>query len=58
MSSAIWDLSRYTKDIGWVEITDRSVPIARLLTAGKIDAFLAIPPETQELRAQNVGHGS
>ena len=32
------------KDINWVEITDRSVPIAQLLAEGKIDAFLATPP--------------
>jgi NitT/TauT family transport system substrate-binding protein len=44
------------KDIGWIAITDRSIPIAKLLAEGKIDAFLAIPPESQELRAQNVGH--
>jgi NitT/TauT family transport system substrate-binding protein len=44
------------KDISWVAITDRSVPIAQLLAEGKIHAFLAIPPESQELRAQNVGH--
>jgi NitT/TauT family transport system substrate-binding protein len=45
-----------TNDISWVEITDRSVPVSQLLAAGRIDAFLAIPPESQELRAQNVGH--
>jgi NitT/TauT family transport system substrate-binding protein len=44
------------KDIKWVEITDRSVPVAKLLAEGKIDAFLATPPESQELHAQNVGH--
>jgi NitT/TauT family transport system substrate-binding protein len=44
------------KDIGWIAIADRSVPIAKLLREGKIDAFLATPPESQELRAQNVGH--
>jgi NitT/TauT family transport system substrate-binding protein len=44
------------KDLSWVAITDRSVPIAQVLAEGKIDAFLAIPPESQELRAQNVGH--
>jgi NitT/TauT family transport system substrate-binding protein len=44
------------KDISWVEITDYSVSIAQLLAEGKIDAFLATPPESQELRAQNVGH--
>jgi NitT/TauT family transport system substrate-binding protein len=44
------------KDIRWVAITDRDVPIARLLDEGKIDAFLAIPPESQELHAHDVGH--
>jgi NitT/TauT family transport system substrate-binding protein len=44
------------KDINWVAITDPSVPIARVLEGGKIDAFLAIPPESQELRGRNVGH--
>jgi NitT/TauT family transport system substrate-binding protein len=44
------------KEINWVAITDRSVPIAQLIAEGKIDAFLATPPESQELRAQNVGH--
>ena len=44
------------KDMSWVEITDHSVPIAQLLAEGKIDAFLATPPESQELRAQKVGH--
>jgi NitT/TauT family transport system substrate-binding protein len=46
----------HAKDITWVPITDSSVPIARALAEGKIDAFLAIPPESEELRAQNVGH--
>jgi NitT/TauT family transport system substrate-binding protein len=44
------------RDIRWIEITDHSIPIAQLLASGKIDAFLAIPPESQELRAQKVGH--
>jgi NitT/TauT family transport system substrate-binding protein len=44
------------KDIGWIAITDRSIPIAKLLAEGRIDAFLATPPESQELHAQNVGH--
>src|SRR4029450_4453020 len=38
------------KDLRWAAITERSVPIAQLLADGKIDAFLAIPPESQELR--------
>ena len=44
------------KDINWVAITDPSVPPGQLLTEGKIDAFIAVPPEPQELRARNVGH--
>ena len=44
------------KDINWVAITDPSVPIAQMLAEGKVDAFLAVPPESQELRARNVGH--
>jgi NitT/TauT family transport system substrate-binding protein len=45
-----------TKDIDWVAITDPSVPAGQLLTEGKIDAFVAVPPEPQELRARNIGH--
>ena len=41
------------KDIKWVTHATDSV---RLLTEGKIDAFLAVPPEPQELRAKKVGH--
>jgi NitT/TauT family transport system substrate-binding protein len=42
------------KDIRWV--TDPSVkPIERFIE-GKIDAFLAFPPEPQELRARHAGH--
>jgi NitT/TauT family transport system substrate-binding protein len=44
------------KDIDWVAITDPSVPAGQLLTEGKIDAFIAVPPEPQELRARNIGH--
>jgi NitT/TauT family transport system substrate-binding protein len=43
------------KDINWVTI-DPSVSIARVVEGGKIDAFLAIRPESQELRGRNVGH--
>ena len=40
------------KDIRWV--TD---PAPReLFAAGKIDAFVALPPENLELRARNIGH--
>jgi NitT/TauT family transport system substrate-binding protein len=42
------------KDIRWV--IDPTVRPIELFTAGKIDAFLAVPPETLELRARNVGH--
>jgi NitT/TauT family transport system substrate-binding protein len=41
-------------DIRW--ITDPSAEPMQLFIDGKIDAFLAIPPETQELRARNIGH--
>jgi NitT/TauT family transport system substrate-binding protein len=42
------------KDIRWVETP--SVSPLDLFVAGKIDAFLARPPEPQELRARNIGH--
>jgi NitT/TauT family transport system substrate-binding protein len=40
------------QDIHWVT---GSNPLAAF-DEGKIDAYLAIPPETQELRARHVGH--
>ena len=42
------------KDINWV--TYPSVESIRLLANGKIDGFLAFPPEPQELRAKKIGH--
>jgi NitT/TauT family transport system substrate-binding protein len=42
------------KDIRWVK--HPSVRAKDLFIAGKIDAFLAIQPEPQELRARNIGH--
>jgi NitT/TauT family transport system substrate-binding protein len=42
------------KDIRWV--TDPKVKPMRLFVAGKIDAFLAFPPEPWELRARKIGH--
>jgi NitT/TauT family transport system substrate-binding protein len=42
------------RDIHWV--TDPSITPKELFIAGKIDAFLAVPPEAQELRAQKIGH--
>jgi NitT/TauT family transport system substrate-binding protein len=42
------------KDIHWV--SDPSVTPKELFIAGKIDAFLAVPPEAQELRARKIGH--
>ena len=42
------------KDIKWVAYP--SAKSIRLLAEGKIDAFLAFPPEPQELRARNIGH--
>jgi NitT/TauT family transport system substrate-binding protein len=42
------------KDITWVaHPPDEAV---RLLTEGKIDAFMAFPPQAQELRAKGFGH--
>jgi NitT/TauT family transport system substrate-binding protein len=42
------------KDIHWV--TDPKVKPFDLFVEGKIDAFLAFPPEPQDLRARGVGH--
>jgi NitT/TauT family transport system substrate-binding protein len=42
------------RDITWVRDTTAD-PVA-LLTEGKIDAFIAFPPRTQELRAKQIGH--
>ena len=42
------------KDIKWA--TYSSAESIRLLAEGKIDAFLAFPPEPQELRARKIGH--
>jgi NitT/TauT family transport system substrate-binding protein len=41
------------KDLHWVT---SGKPVAMdLFTSGKVDAFLGFPPDTQELRAQNIG---
>jgi NitT/TauT family transport system substrate-binding protein len=42
------------RDVTWVTYT--MAEAARLLTEGKVDALLALPPEAQELRAKGVGH--
>jgi NitT/TauT family transport system substrate-binding protein len=42
------------KDIQW--ITDPSIKPIELFVQGKIDAFVAFPPEPQELRARGIGH--
>lgn len=42
------------KDIKWV--TYSSSEAAKLMAEGKIDAYLALPPEPQELRAKKIGH--
>jgi NitT/TauT family transport system substrate-binding protein len=41
------------KDINWV--TGSSPKPMELFAEGKIDAFLGLPPEPQELRARNIG---
>ena len=43
-----------SKDIDWV--TTAPVRPMDLFAEGKIDAFLGLPPEPQQLRAQNIGH--
>ena len=42
------------KDINWV--TDAPAESMRLLAERKIDAYIAQPPEPQELRAKKIGH--
>jgi NitT/TauT family transport system substrate-binding protein len=42
------------KDINWV--TESALNSMALFTARKVDAFLAAPPEPQELRARKIGH--
>jgi NitT/TauT family transport system substrate-binding protein len=42
------------RDITWV--THATADTVALLTEGKIDAFMAFPPRTQELRAKQIGH--
>jgi len=42
------------KDIHWVEHS--YVDSMRLLAQGRVDAFLAFPPNPQELRAKRIGH--
>jgi NitT/TauT family transport system substrate-binding protein len=41
------------RDINWVTGNDKP---AELFAEGKVDAFLAFPPEAQDLRARNIGH--
>ena len=42
------------KEINWV--THSPDEATRLLAEGRIDAFLAVPPQAQELRARKIGH--
>ena len=42
------------KDIHWV--TNPAAKPSELFLDGKVDAFLGIPPQPQELRARNIGH--
>jgi NitT/TauT family transport system substrate-binding protein len=44
------------KDIRFVTGADSPVDPLALFTEGKIDAFVAYPPEPQELRARGIGH--
>jgi NitT/TauT family transport system substrate-binding protein len=42
------------KDINWVTYSPGEA--AKLMADGKIDAYMALPPEPQELRAKKIGH--
>jgi len=42
------------RDVRWV--TDPAAKPLELFAAGKIDAYLGVPPEPQELRARGFGH--
>jgi NitT/TauT family transport system substrate-binding protein len=44
-----------SKDVTWV--THPSAESIQLLSEGKIDGYMAFPPESQELRAKKIGHG-
>ena len=44
------------KDLQWVTDRDPSVRPMDLFIQGKIDAFLATPPELQEVRDRKIGH--
>ena len=54
MATLVGNESR--QDIEWV--TSASVKPIELFTEGKIDASLGLPPEPQQLRAQNIGQSS
>jgi NitT/TauT family transport system substrate-binding protein len=41
-------------DINWIKSED--TPLVDLFIQGKTDAFLAVPPEPQDLRARKIGH--
>jgi NitT/TauT family transport system substrate-binding protein len=43
------------KDLDWV-VAESSADAMRLYVEGKVDAFLAFPPQPQELRAKRIGH--
>jgi NitT/TauT family transport system substrate-binding protein len=43
-----------TKDINWIVRTPAES--MQLLAEGKVDAYVAFPPEPQELRAKGIGH--
>jgi len=42
------------KDVTWITVSPSEAK--QLLVEGKIDAFLATPPDPQELRARGIGH--
>ena len=42
------------KDVAWATVPPSDAK--RLLAEGKVDGFLALPPDPQELRARGIGH--
>jgi NitT/TauT family transport system substrate-binding protein len=48
--------SRKDRSLAYDVVTDPSTPPLELFAEGKIDAFLAVPAQAQDLRARRAGH--
>jgi NitT/TauT family transport system substrate-binding protein len=44
------------KDIEWVSVSAAGASAKELFIARKVDAYVALPPDPQELRARKIGH--